>query len=911
MRKDDSMKLQKLSAIALTVGMLTTFAPAALAAETIAPPADLPTATQYIQDTDGVDDGAVYAIYTNVSPDVSNRILYHTDTGKTDKVGGTVSGNTLALNGSFAASRQLWTVTAVEGGYTLQNMDSNYYLDLTESSASNINTSQTPVTLTIGFEEESGTYTISQEGGYALSYTPDNNGVVSAGSEAASLRFFKMTEVEVEQSDGVAPSGTSQDQPFVKSDTGSNYFRIPSLVTLDNGWIVATSDIRWRTSGDAANNLDTIVSISKDGGKTWEWEVVNYFDDMTNTSTGSYSACFIDPSVIQASDGTVHMVVDACPSYTGLFNSKMGYESSGFDAQGRMIVALGEANADAPTAASAYDYYVDINNSAAGQAITVDGEEMTLYPICSYADDSETGYYVDAFLDLYYNYGEDEGVQAVYCVQLNGSVAVQNNLFYRQSQWKAYPVFYIMHRSATVTADGLEWSEPQFLDIKLSSNEAFTGVCPGRGTVAMVDGVERILFPLYDNQTGTELASVIYSDDGGQTWTRGQRASALNGTGKSSESQIVVLPDGNLRMYSRNTINYISYADSTDGGVSWGAYQRDMDLYTKNPGNGCMVSFINLDGVLVSPDGTRYENLILASYPVTQRSEGVVRIGSIDAETNEVTWLNDDEVRFSGSGGYSYSCLTQLSQLDTFGLLYEYDNTTGTIGYVALTVNDLLGDGWYLNEDGTEPAPALGVTLSGSSVTTVNGLANYTFSLEGESDNLADIGMIFTVSGSDAGVLAGRSLTVGEGFSTVTEPDVVANAGGSYTYVVTLSRNDASATDLLHLKVRAAAAGSITVKLDRVAVTYVDDQTETALAAGASATTRVVEGSLYDINGNGVFDLADVTLTRLEYYQAQQGDDNWDVASRADLNGDGVVDLVDLVELANAYQEQSLAGLNS
>ena len=76
------MKLQKLSAIALTVGMLTTFAPAALAAETIAPPADLPTATQYIQDTDGVDDGAVYAIYTNVSPVVSNRILYHTDTGK-------------------------------------------------------------------------------------------------------------------------------------------------------------------------------------------------------------------------------------------------------------------------------------------------------------------------------------------------------------------------------------------------------------------------------------------------------------------------------------------------------------------------------------------------------------------------------------------------------------------------------------------------------------------------------------------------------------------------------------------------------------------------------------------------------------------------------------------------------------
>lgn len=121
---------------------------------------------------------------------------------------------------------------------------------------------------------------------------------------------------------------------------------------------------------------------------------------------------------------------------------------------------------------------MDINNPSAGQTITVDGEGMTLYPICSYADDSETGYYVDAFLDLYYDYGGDEGVQAVYCAQLNSTAAVQSNLFYRNSQWKAYPVFYIMHRSATVTEDGLVWSEPQFLDIKLNSNEAFTGVCP-------------------------------------------------------------------------------------------------------------------------------------------------------------------------------------------------------------------------------------------------------------------------------------------------------------------------------------------------------------------------------------------------------------------------------------------------
>ena len=892
---------KRLLSLFVSLCLLAGLMPAALAA--------VPTATAYIRDTNGVDSGKVYAIYTNEDDaGGSNRILYHTGTAKTDKVTASVSGDELALNGGFDASRQLSTITAVEGGYTVQSVDSGYYLDLSQASNSNFATSAEAVVLTINFDGETGLYTIASGDSY-LSFNPSGNTVFLTGSTGYGLRFFKQTEVEPDMAPG-ADSGTSTGQPFVKEDTDSQYFRIPALITLDNGWIVAASDIRWRTSGDSPQNLDTIVSLSKDGGATWNWDVVNYYDDMADNATGQASASFIDPSILQAQDGTVHMVVDACPSYVGLMSgNRMGRESSGFDKEGRLLVTRGTTGGDASTAVADYTYYADINNAEAGVEKSVNGETITLYPICKAEDDSQSGAWVDAWLNVYVE--EDGVITPDLCLQLSSSNAVQSNLFYRNSAWKAYPVFYIMHRSATVTENGLEWSDPQFLDIKLAENEAFTGVCPGRGLSFQYEGKERLVFPLYDNATGNELASVIYSDDGGLTWTRGEHNDGLNGVGKTSESQVVALPDGTLRMYSRNTIHYISYADSTDGGVSWGAYQQDSELYTKNPGNGCMVSFINLDGVLVSPDGTRYENLILASYPVTQRSEGVVRIGSIDAESNEVTWLNDDEVRFSGSGGYSYSCLTQLSQLDTFGLLYEYDNTTGTIGYVALTVNDLLGDGWYLNEDGTKPTPALGVTLSGSSVTTVNGLANYTFSLEGESDNLADIGMIFTVSGSDAGVLAGRSLTVGEGFSTVTEPDVVANADGSYTYVVTLSRNDASATDLLHLKVRAAAAGSITVKLDRVAVTYVDDQTETALAAGASATTRVVEGSLYDINGNGVFDLADVTLTRLEYYQAQQGDDNWDAASRADLNGDGVVDLVDLVELANAYQEQSLAGLNS
>lgn len=73
-----------------------------------------------------------------------------------------------------------------------------------------------------------------------------------------------------------ALSGTTAGQPFVSNQTGnSQHYRIPSIITLDNGWLLAGADARWGVYGDSPENLDGLVSISKDGGKTWEWELVN------------------------------------------------------------------------------------------------------------------------------------------------------------------------------------------------------------------------------------------------------------------------------------------------------------------------------------------------------------------------------------------------------------------------------------------------------------------------------------------------------------------------------------------------------------------------------------------------------------------------------------------------------------
>ncbi len=484
--------------------------------------------------------------------------------------------------------------------------------------------------------------------------------------------------------------GTTSKQPFIHGQPENcNNFRIPSMITLSNGWLVAAADARWQTAADSPQNLDTMISVSKDGGETWEYEVVNYFDDMVNTRTGQDSASFIDPSLIQGKDGKVYMVVDACPSYVGLMSgNRMGRESKGFDDQGRMLVTKGQAGGDASRSKKDYTYRVDKTSVE----VSVGNTTLKLFPITTENGD-KTGTWVDAELNLYNWDGANGAVTKVMCNQIGSDKQVHSNLFYRNSEWKAYPVFYIMLRTANVTNDGLEWGDPQFLNIKLSENESFTGVCPGRGTVTTVNGKERILFPVYDNAKGNEFASVVYSDDNGATWHRGQHSDQVSGVGKTSESQIVNMPNGGLRMYSRNLAGQISYSDSYDGGATWGTSVKDGALnYVGN----CMVSFINLDGSVKDANGNVYGNLIAASYPTGKsggRKDGALRIGSMNASTGSVTWLNSDEVDYSGA--YGYSCLTQKKDGNGMALLYEGPGNGGaTISYANHTVEEILGDGW-------------------------------------------------------------------------------------------------------------------------------------------------------------------------------------------------------------------------
>lgn len=494
-----------------------------------------------------------------------------------------------------------------------------------------------------------------------------------------------------------ALAGATTRQPFISGQTAqSNHFRIPSIITLDNGWLLAAADARWNTYGDSPANLDSVVTLSKDGGRTWEWQVVNEFVDYESSNKGGngQSASFIDPTLIQGGDGKVYMVADAFPADAGVWGLG-GNEchSTGFNKDGDFLLAKKSAGDKADIDAAGYTYYAD---ASAAQDFSVDGKTVSLRPIKD-ASDQLTGSWIDAYYDLY---TVKDGVASPELVAQGGDTGktIHNNVFYRQSQYKAYPTCYLWLVTGEVTDSGIEWGDPSIINVKRSDDQPFTGICPGRGlTVPLKDGGERIMFQIYESkQGGNEKASAIWSDDGGKTWERGGRAQDFNGSGKSSESQTIRLPNGGVRMYSRNGVGEISYTDSHDGGKTWSAYTLDPELdYVGN----CMVSFINVEGELVDANGRVYGNLVAASYPRSSgRSDGVIRIGSIDALTNKVTWLNEGDIRYPGR--YLYSCLTQTAGGE-LALVAERQTSGENIPvgsedvmFTQFAITDLLGEGW-------------------------------------------------------------------------------------------------------------------------------------------------------------------------------------------------------------------------
>ena len=433
-------------------------------------------------------------------------------------------------------------------------------------------------------------------------------------------------------------------QPFDKGTLNCERYRIPALYTLADGRILAGADVRYGHGSDSPNNIDIALAFSPDGYTDWQYTILNHFDDYADGTTDKDSASFIDSAIVQTETGRIIVVTDMFPSQGGYLQAKKGTGFADIDGKKRLLLTDGK-NSDK---LSAFGYYI-------GDA------ENGMSPVFDRKTYQKTAYTVDAYFRLY-----KDGAP-VYCAQKGADgKQVQQNIFYSAADLQVYRTIYLCLRSSD--DNGKTWSAPVILSSALKNeNENFFGICPGRGKVIKHNGTERILFCVYNNHGFIddpicENASVIYSDDNGNTWHRSKKVSLRAGLTKTSESQLAELNiDGKktLRMFARNNSNHIAFADSTDGGETWTKFKADPALVgTHN----CMVSFLDTTRTI---DG---KQVILSSAGgnLLARADGVLRAGTV-GQDGSIAWGKPYHIN---QGFFAYSCLTELPD-GNFALLYE------------------------------------------------------------------------------------------------------------------------------------------------------------------------------------------------------------------------------------------------
>ena len=461
--------------------------------------------------------------------------------------------------------------------------------------------------------------------------------------QTAMIYDAALTDAQIKRLAGAVPLPTRA--LFDTGYHGALSYRIPSLLTLDSGVILAGADQRVSIPNDAPNDINLVMRRSLDGGQTWE-EMRTL---LSLPGTGALGASLIDSVLVQDhSTGRVICLVDQFPGGIGQPNAVVG---TGFDAQGRRMLhnRAGELFAVEPD----------------GTVVTAAGEP-TDYRIVP-GDDAATGARTGDVL-------------------LGGEAAGSIYLAYEQAPEDCL----FQHRSShllmiTSDDDGATWSEPTDITAQVKADwMCFLGTGPGNAI--QLTGPEhagRILVPVYYSHeaggTGFLSCAAIHSDDGGATWTLGSSPNdgrEILGDIVSSrdladeraslyESVLVEGADGAVHVWARNQhpAGRVAHAVSHDGGVTWGEvdYHDQLTEIFSQPNAIAVTGASDIAGA--AEPSSRSIVFANASQMLPFRGCGVMRLSHDDG----VTWPHN---RVINPRHYVYQCMAQLPSGD-IALLWE------------------------------------------------------------------------------------------------------------------------------------------------------------------------------------------------------------------------------------------------
>lgn len=464
-------------------------------------------------------------------------------------------------------------------------------------------------------------------------------------------QLFKRSDLEKKLPEGAAL--TEKTDIFESGRNGNpnkdgiKSYRIPALLKTDKGTLIAGADERRLHSSDWGD-IGMVIRRSEDNGKTWgdRVTITNLRDNPKASDPSIGSPVNIDMVLVQDPETKrIFSIYDMFPEGKGIFGMSSQKEEAYKKIDGKTYQILyreGEKGA----------YTIREN----GIVYTPDGK-ATDYRVV-----------VDPVKPAYSDKGDlYKGNQLLGNIYFTTNKTSPFRIAKDSYLWMSYS-----------DDDGKTWSAPQDITPMVKADwMKFLGVGPGTGIV-LRNGPHkgRILIPVYTTNNvshlnGSQSSRVIYSDDHGKTWHAGEavndnrqvdgqkiHSSTMNNKrAQNTESTVVQLNNGDVKLFMRGLTGDLQVATSKDGGVTW---EKDIKRYPQ-----VKDVYVQMSAIHTMHEGKEY--IILSNAGGPKRENGMVHLARVE-ENGELTWLKHNPIQ---KGEFAYNSLQELGNGE-YGILYEH-----------------------------------------------------------------------------------------------------------------------------------------------------------------------------------------------------------------------------------------------
>ena len=430
---------------------------------------------------------------------------------------------------------------------------------------------------------------------------------------------------------------------------GIKSYRIPALLKTDKGTLLAAGDER-RLHHLDYGDIGMVVRRSQDNGQTWGGKITisNLRDNPEAKDAAAPSPLNIDMVLVQdPTTKRIFSVYDMFPEGRAVFgmpdHPEKAYEQIG-DKTYQILYKQGET-----------EHYTlrengDIFNSQ---------NQKTNYRVV--VNPTETGY-------------RDKG-------NLYKDKELVGNIYFKSSDKNPFRVANTSYLWMSYSDDdGQTWSAPRDITPGIRQDwMKFLGTGPGTGIVLRTgEHKGRILVPAYTTNNishlgGSQSSRLIYSDDHGVTWHAGEApndnrpvgnevihsSTMNNGGAQNTESTVLQLNNGDVKLFMRGLTGDLQVATSKDGGVTW---EKTIKRYPE-----VKDTYVQMSAIHTMHDGKEYVLLSNAAGPGRERKDGLVHLARVE-KNGELTWLKHNLIQ---GGEFAYNSLQELGNGE-YGLLYEH-----------------------------------------------------------------------------------------------------------------------------------------------------------------------------------------------------------------------------------------------